>query len=212
MLPLPDYPNKPFYTVQKLIHFRVQKSGLTTAMPKLDATCTGKGFLAFTFCLNLQFQMLGFNSNIKTVMTSFQNIISVLKTLVATFTTSEFYIHKRQQWSVSCWFRGPHLKRHLNTHWSPAINTQTSNAHSYLFPIAMLFMHLISAAQVSLLLLMGPILLAHPSLQGVLTSKSKSQPVKRNAVNHSQDRGPNMAYNGTEYSQIHFQSKISLKR
>jgi len=42
-------------------------------------------------------------------MTSLQNIISVLKTSVATFTTSAFYIHKRQQWSVRCWFRGPYL-------------------------------------------------------------------------------------------------------
>lgn len=74
----------------------------------------------------------------------------------------------------------------------------------------MLFMHLISAAQVSLLLLMGPILLAPPSLQGVLTSKSKSLPVKRNAVNHSQDRGPNMAYNSTEYRFI-FRVRSPLK-
>lgn len=134
-LPPPDYTNRPFYTLQKLIHFRVQMSGTTTAVPKFDATCTKKKrFLAFTFNLNLQFQMLGFNSNIKRVMTSFQNIISVLKTLVATFTTSEFYTHKQQQRSVRCWFRGPYLKRHLNTHWSPAITIQTSHAQPLPFP------------------------------------------------------------------------------
>lgn len=156
--------------------------------------------------------MLGFNSNIKRFMTSFQNIISVLKTLVATFTTSEFYILKRQQWSVRCWFRGPKLKRHLNTHWSPAVTTQTSHKLRYLFPIATLFMHLISTAQVSPLLLMGPMLLAPPSLQGLLTFMSKSSSVKRNTVNYSQNRGPRMANNSTEHSQIHFQSKIPLKK
>lgn len=147
-------------------------SGTTTAMSKFDATCTRKAFLAFTFHLNLQLQMLGFNSNFKRVMTSFQNIISVLKASVATFTTSKFYIHNRLQRSVRCWFRGPYLKRHLNTHWSPAIATQTSHARHYLFPIAMLFMHLISTAQVSPLFLMRPILLALPSLQGLLTFMS----------------------------------------
>lgn len=54
-LPPPDYTNRPFYILQKLIHFRVQMSGTTTAVPKFDATCTKKkkGFLAFTFNLNL---------------------------------------------------------------------------------------------------------------------------------------------------------------
>lgn len=73
-------------------------------------------------------------------------------------------------------------------------------------------MHLISTAQRSPLLLMGPILLAPPSLQGLLTFMSKSQSVKRNTVNYCQDTGPKMANNGTEYSQIHFHSKISLKK
>lgn len=73
-------------------------------------------------------------------------------------------------------------------------------------------MHLISTAQISPLLLMGPILLASPSLYGLLTFTSKSQSVKRNTVNHSQDRGPKMANNHTENSQINFQSKTSLKK
>lgn len=78
LLPLPDNKNRAFYILQKLIHFRVQTAGTTTAVSKFDAKWTRKGFLAFTFHLNLQFQMLGFNTNIERVMTSFQNIISVL--------------------------------------------------------------------------------------------------------------------------------------
>lgn len=59
---------------------------------------------------------------------------------------------------------------------------------------------------------MGPILLAPPNLQGLLIFMSKSQSVKRNTVNHSQDREPKMANSHTENSQINFQSKTFKKK
>lgn len=50
-----------------------------------------------------------------------------------------------------------------------AITTQSSQAHLYLFPAAMLFMLLISTAYICPPHLMGTILLALPCLQGLLT-------------------------------------------
>lgn len=76
LLPLPDNKNRTFYILQKLIHFRVQMAGTTTAVSKLHAKWTRKGFLAFTCHLNLQFQMLGFNTNIERVFIDLKDFIS----------------------------------------------------------------------------------------------------------------------------------------
>lgn len=40
----------------------------------------------------------------------------------------------------------------------------------------------------------------------------KEQFVKKNIVNYIQDRGPKIKSNSIDHSQIHFQSKISLKK